>query len=122
MSTYEELDSMIRESYTPSVKELIMLWNKMGLSTEEVETRMTTVVMKISDIVSEMVKCDRENKRKIEDACDDLKKDVSVMWRTLKKSGEQYIVIFKSRSIYLLTKRLYFRKSYKREIVSKLFP
>ena len=88
MAKYEELDSMIRESYTPSAKELILLWNKMGLSTEEVETRMTTVVMKISDIVLEMVKCDRENKRKIEDACDDLKKDIGVMWKTLKKDGE----------------------------------
>ena len=93
MANYEELDSMIRDSYIPGVKELILLWNKMGLSTEEIEMRMTTVVMKISDIVSEMVKCDRENKRKIEDACDDIKKDIGVMWRTLKKAGEYDLLL-----------------------------
>jgi len=84
----EELDSRIRASYISNVKELSMLWDKMGLSTEEIETRIATVVLKISDITTEMVECDRENKMKIEEVCNNLKKDIRVMRRKLKKSGE----------------------------------
>eukprot|EP00092_Neocalanus_flemingeri_P004203 GFUD01004521.1.p1 GENE.GFUD01004521.1~~GFUD01004521.1.p1 ORF type:complete len:794 (+),score=179.39 GFUD01004521.1:244-2382(+) len=35
-----------------------------------------------------MVECDRENKMKIEEACNNLKKDIRVLWRKLKMTGE----------------------------------
>ena len=35
-----------------------------------------------------MVECDRENKMKIEEACNNLKKDIRVLRRKLKKPGE----------------------------------
>ena len=91
MSYAEKLDSRIRVSYITNVKELSMLWDKMGLSTEEIETRINTVVLKISDITTEMVECDRENKMKIEEACNNLKKDIRVLRRKLKKPGEAVI-------------------------------
>ena len=88
MNYAEKLDSSIRASYISSVKELSMLWIRMGLSKEEIETRITTVVMKISDITTEMVECDRENTMKLEEACCNLKKDIRVMKRKLKKPGD----------------------------------
>merc|ERR1719318_1300222 len=60
----------------------------MGLSREEIDTRMNTVRTKISDITTEMVECDREYKMKIEEACNNYKKDIRVLWRKLKLSGE----------------------------------
>ena len=91
MGDVKELDAKIRASYITNVNELTMLWMKMGLSKEEIETRTSTVVMKISDITTEMVECDRENKMKIEEACHNLKKDIRVMMRKLKKSDEPEI-------------------------------
>ena len=91
MCDVKELDAKIRASYISNVNELTMLWMKMGLSKEEIETRTSTVVMKISDITTEMVECDRENKMKIEEACHNLKKDIRVMMRKLKKSAEPEI-------------------------------
>ena len=88
MSYAENLDNMIRESYRGNLEELSELWETMGLSKEEIEQRMNTVRTKVSDITIEMVECDRENKMKIEEACNILKKSVRVMWRKLKKSGE----------------------------------
>merc|ERR1719318_2016059 len=49
---------------------------------------MNTVRTKISDITTEMVECDRENKMKIEEACNNYKKDIRVLWRKLKQPGE----------------------------------
>merc|ERR1719318_499583 len=49
---------------------------------------MNTVRTKISDITTEMVECDREYKMKIEEACNNYKKDIRVLWRKLKLSGE----------------------------------
>jgi hypothetical protein len=60
----------------------------MGLSKEEIHLRMDTVRTKISDITTEMVECDRDNKMKIEEVCNNLKKDTRVLWRKLKKLGE----------------------------------
>ena len=91
MGDAEDLDSRIRDSYITNVNELVMLWKKMGLSTQEIETRTTTVVRKISDITNEMVECDRENKLKIEEVCNNLRKDIRVMRRKLKKTGEPEI-------------------------------
>ena len=91
MSHVEKLDSKIRASYIPNVKELSMLWERMGLSKEEIETRISTVALKICDITTEMVECDRENKMKLEEACNNLKKDIRVMSRKLKKCGESDI-------------------------------
>ena len=91
MGDVKELDAKIRASYISNINELTMLWMKMGLSKEEIETRTSTVVMKISDITTEMVECDRENKMKIEEACHNLKKDIRVMMRKLKKSAEPEI-------------------------------
>ena len=88
MGDAEDLDSRIRDSYITNVNELVMLWKKMGLSTQEIETRTTTVVRKISDITNEMVECDRENKLKIEEVCNNLRKDIRVMRKKLKKTGE----------------------------------
>ena len=88
MSYAETLDNMIRESYRGNLEELSELWETMGLSQDEIEQRMNTVRTKVSDITTEMVECDRENKLKIEEACIILKKSVRVMWRKLKKSGE----------------------------------
>ena len=92
MSHAENLDSRIRASYIPNVKELSLLWERMGLSTEEIETRISTVVLKICDITTEMVECDRENKMKLEEACNNLKKDIRVMRRKLKKPAESDIL------------------------------
>ena len=91
MGDAEDLDSRIRASYITNVNELVMLWKKMGLSTQEIETRTTTVVRKICDITNEMVECDRENKLKIEEVCNNLRKDIRVMRRKLKKTGEPEI-------------------------------
>ena len=88
MSYAETLDNMIRESYRGNLEELSELWETMGLSQDEIDQRMNTVRTKVSDITTEMVECDRENKLKIEEACIILKKSVRVMWRKLKKSGE----------------------------------
>ena len=86
MGSVEELDAKIRASYISNVNELTVLWKKMGLSKEEIETRTSTVVIRISDITTEMVECDRENKMKIEEACHNLRKDIRVMRKKLKKS------------------------------------
>ena len=88
MEYADTLDSLIRASYNANLKELGMLWTTMGLSKEEIDLRMHTVRTKISDITTEMVECDRDNKMKIEEVCNNLKKDIRVLWRKLKKSGE----------------------------------
>ena len=82
------LDMMIRDSYLPNLKELEELWITMGLSKEEIDVRMHTVRTKISDVTTEMVECDRDNKMKIEEVCNNLKKEIRVLWRKLKLSGE----------------------------------
>ena len=88
MEHAEILDKMIRDSYLPNLKELEELWITMGLSKEEIDVRMDTVRTKISDVTTEMVECDRDNKMKIEEVCNNLKKDIRVLWRKLKLSGE----------------------------------
>ena len=88
MEHAEILDKMIRDSYLPNLKELEELWITMGLSKEEIDVRMHTVRTKISDVTTEMVECDRDNKMKIEEVCNNLKKDIRVLWRKLKLSGE----------------------------------
>ena len=88
MSYAETLDSLIRESYIVNLKELEMLWITMGLSKEEIDERMDTVRSKVSDITTEMVECDRENKMKIEEVCNNLKKDIRVLRRKLKMKGD----------------------------------
>lgn len=88
MDYTQTLDSMIQASYLGNLTELAELWGTMGLSREEIDTRMNTVRTKISDITTEMVECDRENKMKIEEACNNNKKDIRVLWRKLKQPGE----------------------------------
>ena len=88
MDYAQTLDSLIQASYMGNLKELADLWGTMGLSREEIDTRMNTVRTKISDITTEMVECDRENKMKIEEACNNYKKDIRVLWRKLKQPGE----------------------------------
>ena len=88
MDYAQTLDSLIQASYVGNLKELAELWEAMGLSGEEIAQRMDTVRTKISDITTEMVECDRENKMKIEEACNNNKKDIRVLWRKLKQPGE----------------------------------
>ena len=88
MDYAQTLDSLIQASYVGNLKELAELWEAMGLSGEEIAQRMDTVRTKISDITTEMVECDRENKMKIEEACNNYKKDIRVLWRKLKQPGE----------------------------------
>ena len=88
MDYAQTLENLIQASYVGNLKELAELWEAMGLSGEEVNQRMDTVRTKISDITTEMVECDRENKMKIEEACNNFKKDIRVLWRKLKQSGE----------------------------------
>ena len=88
MNYAENLDSLIRESYIVNLKELEMLWNTMGLRKEEIDERMDTVRSKVRDITTEMVECDRDNKMKIEDVCNNLKKDIRVLRRKLKMKGD----------------------------------
>ena len=87
-SNAENLDSIIRASYSSNLKELAKLWDTMGLSEAEVDERIITVKERITDITTEMVECDRENMMKIEKACRILKSDIRVMWRKLRKLGE----------------------------------
>ena len=88
MDYAQTLENLIQASYVGNLKELAELWEAMGLSGEEINQRMDTVRTKISDITTEMVECDRENKMKIEEACNNFKKDIRVLWRKLKQSGE----------------------------------
>ena len=88
MDYTKTLDSMIQASYLGNLTELAELWGTMGLSRVEIDTRMNTVRTKISDITTEMVECDREYKMKIEEACNNYKKDIRVLWRKLKQPGE----------------------------------
>ena len=88
MGYAQTLENLIQASYVGNLKELAELWEAMGLSGEEINQRMDTVRTKISDITTEMVECDRENKMKIEEACNNYKKDIRVLWRKLKQSGE----------------------------------
>ena len=88
MNYVEDLDKIIRESYIANLKELEELWITMGLSTEEIDERMDTVRSKISDITTEMVECDRDNKMMIEEACNNRKKDIQVLRRKLKITGD----------------------------------
>ena len=88
MDYAQTLENLIQASYVGNLKELGELWEAMGLSGEEIDQRMDTVRTKISDITTEMVECDRENKMKIEEACNNFKKDIRVLWRKLKQSGE----------------------------------
>ena len=88
MDYAQTLENLIQASYVGNLKELAELWEAMGLSGEEINQRMDTVRTKISDITTEMVECDRENKMKIEEACNNYKKDIRVLWRKLKQSGE----------------------------------
>jgi len=92
MNNVDKLDSIIRAGYAKNLKELILLWEKMGLDEEEVNERMTTVKIRICEITNEMVECDRENKLKIEEACDNLKKDITVLRSKLEKSEELVLV------------------------------
>ena len=88
MSYAVDLDSLIRESCTANCKELENLWITMGLGTEEIVERMETARSKVSDITTEMVECDRGNKRMIEEACNNLKKEVQVLRGKLKITGD----------------------------------
>jgi len=88
MNYAEDLDKLIRESCIANLKELEELWITMGLSTEEIDERMDTVRSKISDITTEMVECDRDNKMMIEEACNNRKKDIQVLRRKLKITGD----------------------------------
>ena len=88
MNYAESLDSLIRESYVANLKELDELWVMMGLSKEEIDKRIDTVVCKVSDITTEMVECDRDNKMKIEEVCNNLKKDIRVLRRKLKMTED----------------------------------
>ena len=88
MNYAEDLDKIIRESYIANLKELEELWITMGLSTEEIDERMDTVRSKISDITTEMVECDRDNKMMLEEACNNRKKDIQVLRRKLKITGD----------------------------------
>jgi len=88
MNYAEKLDNLIRSSYDANVKELGDLWNSMGLSNNEIEARMLTVREKVSDITTEMVECDRDNKMKIEEVCNNIKKDIRVLRKKLKMVGE----------------------------------
>eukprot|EP00092_Neocalanus_flemingeri_P018419 GFUD01019934.1.p1 GENE.GFUD01019934.1~~GFUD01019934.1.p1 ORF type:complete len:724 (-),score=194.61 GFUD01019934.1:76-2247(-) len=82
------LDTLIRDSYDVNVKELVDLWVTMGLSKQDVDERMDTVRLRVSDLTAEMVECDRKNKAMIEEICNDLQTDIRILWRKLKMSGE----------------------------------
>ena len=88
MSYAEDLVSLIRESCTANCKELEELWITMGLGTEEIDERMETVRCKVRDITTEMVECDRGNKMMIEEACNNLKKEIQVLRMKLKITGD----------------------------------
>merc|ERR1712096_482421 len=88
MSYGEDLVSLIRESCTANCMELEELWITMGLGAEEIDERMETARSKVRDITTEMVECDRGNKMMIEEACDNLKKEIQVLRMKLKITGD----------------------------------
>jgi len=70
------MQSAIIESSSKNLKILEKLWVKMGLSNDEIDERIKTVNDKITKITTEMVECDIDNMKMIEENCDVLKQKI----------------------------------------------